>query len=152
MLKTCKNKWSLGKVQLEMPPLPDDFMKLHGLNSLHTILDKNVGTEVVLVIYDDTDYIYNLQKVNPFNFNVGTLVIETPYGPVGAFIFYIEDPGFKDKSIAIFEKPVNIANYNQMKPWLELANQTHVHIILVNKKYEVIGFYEFGNTYNFEKQ
>lgn len=37
-----------------------------------------------------------------------------------------------------------------MKPWLELSNQTHIHIILVNKKYEVIGFYEFENTYSFE--
>jgi hypothetical protein len=37
-----------------------------------------------------------------------------------------------------------------MKPWLELANQTHIHLILVNKKYEVIGFYEYENIYNFE--
>jgi hypothetical protein len=151
MLKTCNNKWTLGNVELIMPPMPEDFMKQPGMYCLHTTFDKRIGKEVVVVLYEDTEYINELKKIKLFKFNMSSLTINTSYGPVGVFIFYFDDPLQKDKSIAIFEKPVNIADYNHLKPWLELADQTHIHVILVNKLYEVIGFYEYENTYNFEK-
>lgn len=150
MLKTCNNKWTLGKVKLLMPPIPENFMKEAGLYCLHTTINKKIGTEVVIVLYEDTDFIYELKKAEPFKFSMSSLAIKTSFGPVGVFIFYFEDSKKNNESIAIFDKPLNIANYNHMKPWLELANQTHIHLILVNKKYEVIGFYEYENIYNFE--
>ncbi|MBS1553087.1 MAG: hypothetical protein JST15_13560 [Bacteroidetes bacterium] len=151
MLKTFNNKWTHRDAGLVLPPPPDNFMHNSGIYYLSVALDEKVGEEVVLIIYDDSDFNNKLVNVKPFRFVMSSIAVNTNYGPVGVFIFSVENPLDKNIPFALYDKPVNIANYNMIKPWLELANQTHIHLLLVNKKYDVVGFYEFENTYNFEE-
>ena len=139
------NKWLLGKANLVMPPLPSGFMQNAGVFYLSVILDKHVGEEVVLIIFDPTDFIHELSALVPFNFYSSSIALNTTYGPIFSFIFYVTNPRDESKAFAVFDKPINIAEPLSFEPWIKLAGQTHIHLLLVDKNYEVQGFYEFEN-------
>jgi hypothetical protein len=145
------NKWIHGNTNLVLPKLPIGFMNNYGIYYLTLTLDKNVGEEVVLVIYDQTDFIYELRDLKPFNFYMNSVLVKTNYGHVFSFIFWVTQPKNEKEAFAVFDKPVDISIQQQIHPWQKIANQTHLHLLLVNKGHEVVGFYEFDNLFGIEK-
>lgn len=121
-------------------------MEQMGMYYLTLVLDKDVGEEVVLIIYDPTDFIYDLKEVVPFRFNTASLAINTSFGIVFSFIFWISQPNDDDKSFAIYDKPIDVSRQQLIYPWVQLSNQTHLHLLLVGANHEVEGFYEFENS------
>ena len=145
------NKWVHGVTNLVIPPPPKGIMNAFGIYHLNVILDKNVGEEVVLIIFDPTDFIYDLKAVEPFRFFTSSVAVNTSYGPVYSFIFWVAQPHDESNSFLILDKPVDIAKPNMIEPWARLANQTHLHVLLMNENYDVEGFYEFENGLSFHK-
>jgi len=145
------NKWIHGKTNLVMPAPPNGFMVQHGIYYLNAVLDKEVGEEVVLIIYDPTDFIYEVEQLVPFNFYVASFVINTAYGPVFSFLFWVTNTHDKREAFAIYDKPIDISRPTLIQPWIKIANQTHVHLLLIDKNYETVGFYEFDNVLGFEE-
>jgi hypothetical protein len=145
------NKWMHGETNLVMPQLPTGFMLQTGIYYLTLILDKAVGEEVVLIIYDPTDFIYDLKEVVPFRFHIASIAVNTSFGSVYSFIFWVSQPNDDNKSFAIFDKPINISNPQSIYPWIQLSKQTHVHLLLVGANHEVEGFYEFENDFGFDE-
>lgn len=143
------NKWVHGVTNLVMPPPPSGFMQQHGIYYLSVTLDINVGEEVVLIIYDPTDFIHDLRAVVPFRFYMSSMAVNTNFGPVFSFLFWVCQPHDETKSFAIYDKPIDISKPHMLQSWSRLANQSHVHLLLVGENYEVEGFYEFENTYSF---
>ena len=129
-----------------MPELSADFMQNAGIFYLYLILDKNVGEEVVLIIFDPTDFIFELSAVKPFQFYTSCVAINTSYGPIFSFIFYVTNPMDERKAFSIYDKPIDISKPQSFEPWIKLAGQTHLHLLLLDKNYEVQGFYEFENV------
>jgi len=134
-----------------MPPPPKGFMEGVTIYYLSLTLDKNVGEEVVLIIFDPTDFIHDLRAVVPFRFFTSSFAVNTNFGPVYSFIFWVAQANDVSKSFAIFDKPLNISRPPLIEPWRKLANQTHLHLLLVDKNYEVEGFYEFENNFSFDE-
>lgn len=151
MMNKNSNRWVHGNTNLEMPLLPKGFMVEVGVYYLSAILDKNVGEEIVLIIFDPTDFIHDLSAVEPFRFFTSSVAVNTNYGPVYSFIFWVAQANDLNKSFAVFDKPIDISRPAMIEPWERLANQTHLHLLLVDKNYEVQGFYEFENDFGFEK-
>lgn len=145
------NKWIHGEVNLVLPRPRIGFMKEVGIYYLHLVLDKNVGEEIVLIIYDPTDFIHDLRALKPFHFVTSSLAVNTSFGPVYSFLFWVADPKDPSKSFALFDKPVDISKPQLIEPWVQLANQTHLHLLLVGENYEVEGFYEFENIFGFDE-
>ena len=143
------NKWIHGLTKIVLPPLPPDFMRNAGIFYLSLILDKEVGEEEVLIIFDPTEFIYKLRDVVPFNFYMSSVELNTSYGPVYSFLFWVTDPKDNHEAFAVFDKPIDISKPQLIRPWLKLANQTHIHLLLLDKNYETAGFYEFDNTFGF---
>ncbi|MBX7107585.1 MAG: hypothetical protein K1X61_02955 [Chitinophagales bacterium] len=145
------NKWIHGVTNLVMPPPPKGFMEVVGIYYLSLVLDKNVGEEVVLIIFDPTDFIHDLRAVEPFRFLTSSVAVNTNFGPVYSFIFWVAQANDVNQSFVIFDKPLDISRPTMIEPWRKLANQTHLHLLLVSKNYEVEGFYEFENNFGFDE-
>ncbi len=145
MMNKHNNKWIHGTTNLVMPELPTGFMQNSGIFYLTLVLDKNVGDEVVLIIFDSTDFIFELSAVVPFRFYISSVAINTSYGPIFSFIFYVTNPRDERKAFAVFDKPIDISKPQSFEPWIKLSGQTHLHLLLLDKNYEVQGFYEFEN-------
>lgn len=145
------NKWIHGTTNLVMPELPAGFMLDAGVFYLPIILDKDVGEEIILIIFDPTDFIFELSAVVPFQFYKSCVAINTSYGPIFSFIFYVTNPSDEKKAFAIYDKPINISKPESIKPWIKLAGQTHLHLLLLDKNHEVQGFYEFENDSAFDE-
>lgn len=139
------NKWIHGITNLAMPELPAGFMQNAGIFYLTLVLDKNVGEEVVLIIFNPTDFIFELSAVKPFQFYTSCVAINTSYGPIFSFIFYVTNPRDERKAFAVYDKPIDISKPQSFRPWIKLAGQTHLHLLLLDINYEVQGFYEFEN-------
>jgi hypothetical protein len=145
------NKWIHGERNFVMPRPRQGFMEEVGIYYLHLILDKNIGEEIVLIIYDPTDFIHDLAALKPFHFFSSSVAVNTSFGPVYSFIFWVTYPQDTEKSFAIFDKPVDLSKPQLIEPWIKLANQTHLHLLLVDKNYETQGFYEFENDFGFDE-
>lgn len=139
------NKWIHGKTNLVYPKQSVNLFRTAGIYYQHLILDTTVGEEVVLIIYDDTDFIYELAAVSPFVFNCRGMGIRTSYGTIGVLLFHVENPLRPGSAYAIYDKPVDITRDEMLQPWRELDNQTHLHLILLDKNLETAGFFIFEN-------
>lgn len=144
------NKWIHGTTNLVMPPTPSGFMSQAGIYYLSLVLDKSVGEEIVLIIFDPTDFIYQLSNLVPFNFYMSGMAINTSFGPVVSFIFWITQPKDKSNSFAIYDKPIDISQPLHIQPWQTIAKQTHLHLLLLDKNRVISGFYEFDNVFGIE--
>lgn len=144
------NHWTHGKTHLVLPPMPDGFMQSFGIYYLTCTLDPAVGEEVILVIYDPTEFINQIKQVDPFNFFVSSFAVNTSFGPVYSFLFWVANPKDIQKSFTILDKPVDISRPSLIEPWIRLANQSHLHLLLVGPNYQVEGFFEFENNFGFD--
>lgn len=145
------NKWLHGPTGFALPPIPTGFMRTDGIFHLSVTLDPQIGEEVVLIIHDSTDFIYQLAALSPFNFHTASVAVNTTYGPVYVFLFWVTDPTDRSRVFAGYDKPVNIANPITVDPWIKLSVQSHLHLFLVDANHEVQGFYEFQNNFGFDE-
>ena len=77
--------------------------------------------------------------------DLSSVAVNTSYGPVFSFWFLVTQPHDSNKSFTILGKPLDISKPQQIQPWKKLANQTHIHLLLVDANCDVQGFYEFEN-------
>ncbi len=145
------NKWKHGLVNLELPPIQEGFMTKPGIYYLNLTIDASIGEEVALVIYDPTDFIHELKTVNPFRFYMSSFFVNTNFGPIFSFLFWVSQQNNENLPFCIFDKPLNISKPESFESLYSLANQTHVHLFLAGENYKVEGFYEFDNIYSFDK-
>jgi len=149
-LTRLNNKWKLGDVQFVLPELPDDFMVQDGIYYLRLVFDQSVGEEVTLIIYDTTDFIEELSRLKPFDFYCSGIAVETAHGPLLTLLFSVLDPNDTNSAFAIYDKPVDVSKPQLIEPWLQLAGQSHLHLLLAGKNHEIKGFFEFENNFGFE--
>jgi hypothetical protein len=115
------------------------YMRSAGVFYLHVTLDPEIGEEVVLIVYDPTDFIYQLAEVTPFRFHAGSLAVNMSYGPVFVFLFWVTDPTDERKVFAAFDKPIDISNRSAFEPWIRLRDRSHLHLLLLDSDHEVQG-------------
>ncbi|MDH5763357.1 MAG: hypothetical protein OEZ51_10265 [Nitrospinota bacterium] len=144
------NKWNLGPVQLVLPELPKEFSQIEGILPWNFALDPKIGTETVLLLIDNTSFIYELNQINPFILDLKSGVEITSYGPVGYLLFFIHNPSNPAKPFMSMECCIDPLNPTHLLIWRDLARQTNWHLLLINAKKEVVGFYEFNNIFNLD--
>lgn len=141
------NKWTFGNTKFTGITVPDPYKNFDGIFTLNVILDKSIGSEVVLYIRDETDFIYDISKVKPFELFMKSGIVRTDYGPLLFLLFFIPDPRFEDRPFAMFDIHLNPLKQEFLLPFYDLSRQSHWHLFLLNKKNEQVGFFEFENNY-----
>jgi len=142
------NKWKHGKVSFKLPEdLPINFFTTEMIYYIPMTLDPDIGEEICLAIYDPTDFIYTLKNTKPLDLFLNVGVVKTSQGPLLILLFYV--PNYLNPSDPIYgsDRPLNPFDDAGLKPWFKLADQTHWHVILVNKELELVDLFEFENVF-----
>ena len=147
MKRLLNNKWNLGKANFGIHKVPKVYKDFNGIYTTYAALDRSIGSEVILYIRDETNFIYDLAKVRPFELFMKSGVVGTEYGPVLFLLFFIRDPRFEDRPFAMFDVHLNPLLLEQLAVFYDLSRQSHWHLFLINKENEQIEFFEFENNY-----
>lgn len=147
MDKILNNKWTFGKTKFTGIAVPDPYKNFNGIFTLNVILDKSIGSEVVFYNRDETDFIYDISKVRPFELFMKSGIVGTDFGPLLFLLFFLPDPRIEDRPFAMFDIHLNPLKQEFLLPFYDLSRQSHWHLFLLNKKNEQVGFFEFKNNY-----
>ena len=145
------NKLTLSKGRFDVEDLPPELEGRSGLVSLPGIVDFTVGEEVCLHWIDRTPFIKEIAAQKPLKFFCHGGIYITSFGPVIWFLFYIPPGSYCEEPLASMEVTINPKDPLQMSLWDRLANQTHVHLVLVGERNQVHGFYEYENNFRIEQ-
>ena len=147
MTQEIQNRWLRGPTRFEIPVLENHADMRAGLFPLTAILDSAIGEETILVIYDETPYLSELRLINPFQLKMKNGCARNDYGSLIFILFWLENPLDKCDPLAMWEYFLDPKNETHMRPWRLLANQTHLHLVLVAKNGQSGGFFEFVNNF-----
>lgn len=147
MPEAKNNAWPYGATRFEPFRFPSGMDSVEGLLPIPAIINLEVGQEVVLVLKDTTPFVKTLAKTRPFNLRVHGGVARNKFGCLGFFVFWIPSPFNERVPLATYDLYVNLGNEKLLGMWRELAFQTHWHLLLLDKKNEQRGFWEFKNTF-----
>ena len=148
------NQWRKGRVSwASLDSLTLGLPNQEGFSGvlpLPLVLDPKIGSEVVLLIIDRTDFAYEIARLEPFRLNIQSGLVPCPSGPVLFFLFWLANPKVPQDSLATFECTVNPHNADMMQPYWELARQTHWHVFVIGPGGEELNWFEFENEFNLE--
>lgn len=141
------NRWRHGRTRFEIPALDDYIGPRDGFLPLPVILDPDVGEEVILVIRDQTPFMEELRKVEPFRLMMKNGCARNEYGPIVFFLFWVENPELAHQPFASWDCYLDPKNDTTVRTWRTLAGQTHWHLFLVGDGGQQENFFEFENNY-----
>jgi hypothetical protein len=111
-------------------------------------LDPDVGSEVVLLIADRTDFVYELRAKEPISIRSKALMC-SPAGPLLALLWWVP-PVVHGRPFVLYEHLLNPSKEETANLLLRAAGQTHLHVVVLGPQDRVAGVYEFQNTFEFQ--
>ncbi len=141
------NKWQHGPVYFEGLELGPVLSHHDGLLPFRVVLDPGVGTEVILVLHDQTDFMNKLKSIMPFRLFLKTGLARNEFGPLGFLLFWIQDPANPSDYVVAYDVYLNPTEQVQLKLWRDLASQTHWHLFLVGAAGKQEELFEFENGF-----
>ena len=141
-----RNKWSLGKVALHVPPLPSEFVGASGAVFQPVTFDDKVGEEICVVFLDDPQFSRELGALKPFHLSATTGAARTSAGVIGYIIWSISS---RRGHVVDYEHTLNPFEQKTHK-WLSAAaEQSHIKALVIDSTNgEVVGFYELKNDFD----
>ena len=144
------NKWQHGDADFKLPDFPENYFETSLLYDLPIILDPEVGSEICLAVKSTGKHIFEIKSNEPIDFYLKVGAVKTSYGPLVTLLFYIPDKDNPDNPIYMSDRVLNPFDMKSFENWFKLANQSYWHLMLINEKMEIDGFYEFENGYNLQ--
>lgn len=142
------NKWTGPSVRFDLSRLPDELQTAEGIIPVSMALDVQIGTEIVLTLFDRTDFIHEVAAVQPFDLMMKAGLVQTDYGPLMYILFWVPNPDNPSIPVTAIDCHINPLNPASVQPWRDLSRQSHWHLILVDADLQQHGFFEFENVYN----
>jgi hypothetical protein len=141
------NHWRHGRTRFEIPALDDYIGPRDGLFPISVILDPAIGEEVILIIRDQTPFMDELRRVQPFRLMIKNGCARNDFGPVVFFLFWVENPAQPGEPFGMWDCYLDPKNETMTRLWRPLAAQTHWHLFLVGEGGQQMNFFEFENNY-----
>jgi hypothetical protein len=112
-------------------------------------LDKRIGPEAVALLIDPEpdDLLANVSL--SLNLHLKTGIAATAYGPVLFLIWWIP-PVVNGRPSAFYEQVMNPLYSKTSEVLLRLADQTHLHVLLIGATGQVLTVFEYKNTFGFD--
>lgn len=113
-------------------------------------IDPEIGPELVVLLLDFTPFAHQLNALEPFELHLKCGGVRTGAGPVLFLLWWIP-PVTDGKPFAMYENILDAAHAST-REWLRRASlQTHLHVILIGPGGELVGLYEFENTFELDQ-
>jgi hypothetical protein len=141
-----QNKWPHGVVQFEMTQLPREEVR-QGCSLRSVAFDPEIGEEWFLFFGEEAAYTKTYQA--PLDLNVITGAANTPFGPIGYFIWQIARGTPQEIMV---EHWLNIHEAETLRMLLEAGGQTHLKLMIYDiEACELVNMIEFENTFDLDK-
>ncbi|MBZ5547983.1 MAG: hypothetical protein LAO22_08430 [Acidobacteriia bacterium] len=124
-----------------LPPGPGVYFE-------EAALDERIGVEAVALLIDPEPSEL-LTNVN-LNLNLKSGIAATAYGPVLFLIWWIP-PIINGLPSAFYEQVMNPLYFKTSEVLCRLADQTHLHVLLVDATGQVLTVFEYKNTFAFDR-
>jgi hypothetical protein len=111
-------------------------------------LDERIGAEAVALLIDPEPN--GLLAILSPNLNLKAGIAATAYGPVLFLIWWIP-PIVDGQPSAFYEQVMNPLYSKTSEVLRRLADQTHLHVLLVDMVGQVLTVYEYQNTFGFDR-
>ena len=141
------NKWPGAPARFDFTTLPAELHAAEGILPLPLALDDQIGTEMVLIHFDRTDFIHEVASVRPFDLMMKAGLVRTDHGPLMFLLFWIPNPDDPGVPITAIDCHINPLDQASLQPWRDLSRQSHWHFFLVDSDQQQRGFFEFENVY-----
>jgi hypothetical protein len=112
-------------------------------------LEPEVGPEVAAMWVDPTPFAVELHNKKPFELRLNSGAVRTSAGNV-MFVLWWVPPIQDGKPFAMCEQLLNPASARTVEGLRRASQQTHFHVVLVGPSEEILGLYEFENTFEFD--
>jgi hypothetical protein len=145
-----QNQWQHGPRNFDLPDFDLLFGPQDGLFPLEIILDPKLGQEVVLFLRDQTPFMHDLKRLQPFQLFLKAGIGRNKWGPVPFFLFWVPSPEDNSVMFVGYDLFMNPNSPSQVQKWRALSNQTHWHLFLVGRANEQENFFEFENTFRLD--
>jgi hypothetical protein len=143
--------WRHGRARFNQPQIDDFYGAADGIFPMKAILDREVGTEIVLYMRDQTPFMEELRRVDPFRLLIKAGAGRNEFGPVCFMIFWVPNPRNPAEAFVTYEVYFNPHCDQQVTMWRELAAQSHWHVFLTGAGAQQRGFFEFPNTFGLDE-
>jgi hypothetical protein len=113
-------------------------------------LDEKIGPEIALILIDPTQFAHELRGRKPFELYLKSGAAQTSVGPV-LFLLWWMPPLTDGKPFALYEQVLNPAHAGTLEGLRWASSQTHLHVILVGPREELLDVYEFENIFGLDR-
>ena len=110
-------------------------------------LDERIGPEAVALLIDPEAV--ELRAKASLNLNLKAGIASTTYGPILFLIWWIP-PIVNGKPSAFYEQLMNPLNSKTSEILRRVADQTHLHIVVMDLTGQVLTVFEYQNTFGFD--
>ena len=111
-------------------------------------LDERIGPEAVALLIDPKPAEL-LAKVR-VTLNLKAGIAATAYGPVLFLIWWIP-PVVNGRPVALYEQVMNPLYSKTSEVLRRVADQTHLHVLVVDVTGQVLNLFEYQNTFGFDR-
>lgn len=144
-----RNHWSGEKVKLVLPPLPPEYQGQSGAVFKAFCFDPKVGDEVALCLLDDPEFSCRVARLDPPKLFATTGVVRTSAGLIAFVVWGVHGP---QGHLVDYEHPLNPFHIDMMRLLSAVGQQSHLKVVVVDSTHsEAVGFFEFENTYGFDR-
>jgi hypothetical protein len=114
------------------------------------LLDEANEPQAMFVLREDSGFIKRLQSHGPIQLHVGSGLVNTSKGPVGFLLAWFP-PLTDGQPFASYEMMVSPQSDHFSQSALRMAaEQSHIHLMILDEQEEIIDVVEFENVYGFE--
>ena len=143
------NRWTGGKTQLHIPPLPSEYKGISGALLSSFIFEQKVGEEAALFLFDDPQFARKLGTLNPFDLKALTGMVRTSAGMIAYILWVVSS---LRGHVVDYEHLLNPFDLGTIHLISGVAQQTHLKVLIVDSySSQVVGFFEFDNTFGMGK-
>lgn len=142
------NRWTHGKVEFVAPPLPPALQGVTGCSFQEAIFDPNVGNEIYLAIFEESQYAHGLAKLRQFDLFCKTGVVRTSHGPLAFALFTVYDGKEYNSAYELFLDPYEGETIRLLS---SAGLQSHFKVLIYDSvQGRLVDLFEFGNIYRFD--
>ena len=121
-----------------------------GMILFPVLFDEASEPEAMLVLREERSFIKELQSRGPLQLHIGSGLANTSKGPIGFLLAWFP-PILDGNPFACYELMVSPqSDHFTQSPLRMAAEQSHIHLMILDEQEEIIDVIEFENMYGLE--
>jgi hypothetical protein len=146
MIERRDNRWTGGKVNLDLGVLSPEDRGRTGARFMDVVFEEGKPVETLLHILEESPYAQQYGCLNALDLFTTTLLVNTDFGPVAMIIWRLADRG---ATLVHYEHHLDPLSSGLSAMLDRVESQTRLKVVMRdNQTGETTGFWDFPNNFN----